>query len=257
MPIDVLPRAARFCFALALVVLAGSAAAADRSAQRDQFRTAYAASARASPLEWKKLAAGLEDYPLYPYLEAAALRKNIAKAERADIERFLARWPDSLSAREVRESYLRELARRGDWKSFRAFWKESRDRDLRCSDLRARAAGGEKLDFTRDIEPLWATPRATPATCDVVFANARADGSLTDARVWDRVLESAAAGNPDTAAAVAALLNGEDRVAAERIIATTRNPATELAKAEKWTDSPRNRDAVAYGIARYARRDSA
>jgi soluble lytic murein transglycosylase len=258
MSIDVLPRGSRFVFSLVLAAfLAWPAAAADRAAQRDQFRAAYAAATRASPVEWKKLAAGLEDYPLYPYLEAAVLRKNIAKAERADIERFLARWPDSLPARDVRESYLRELARRGDWKSFRAFWKESRDRDLRCNELRARIAGGDKLDFVRDIEPLWATPRATPPACDAVFASARADGSLTDARVWDRVLDAASAGNADTAAAVAALLNGEERTAADRIVATVRNPATELAKAEKWSDVPHNRDAVAYGIARYARKDSA
>jgi len=258
MSIDVLPRGSRFVFPLVLAAfLAWPAAAADRAAQRGQFRAAYAAASRPSPVEWKKLAAGLEDYPLYPYLEATVLRKNIAKADRADIERFLARWPDSLPARDVRESYLRELARRGDWKSFRTFWKESRDRDLRCNELRARIAGGEKLDFARDIEPLWATPRATPQACDIVFASARADGSLTDARVWERVLDAAAAGNPDTAAAVAALLNGEERVAADRIVATVRNPAAELPKAEKWPDVPRNRDAVAYGLARYARKDSA
>ena len=258
MSIDVVPRGSRFVFSFVLAAfLASPAVAADRAAQREQFRAAYAAASRPSPVEWKKLAGGLEEYPLYPYLEATVLRKNIGKASRSDIEHFLERWPDTLPARDVREAYLRELARRGDWTSFRTFWKESRDRDLRCNELRARMAGGGKLDFARDVEPLWSTPRATPPACDAVFASARADGSLTDARVWDRVLDTAAAGNPDTAAAVAVLLNGDERTAAERIIAAVRNPATELAKADQWPDQPRNRDAVAYGIARYARRDSA
>ena len=88
MPIDVLPRGPRrpARLVLAVVILAGlvirPAAAQDRSTQRDQFRSAYAAAQRTPPGEWKKLAGGLDDYPLYPYLEATVLRRTIAKASR-------------------------------------------------------------------------------------------------------------------------------------------------------------------------------
>ncbi|HJT96762.1 MAG TPA: transglycosylase SLT domain-containing protein, partial [Rhodanobacteraceae bacterium] len=257
MPIDVLPRGARRLFAaLVAVLLAPPTLAQDRSTQREQFRTAYAAASRTPPGEWKKSAVGLEDYPLYPYLEATALRRSIAKASRADIERFLARWPGSLPESDVREAYLRELARRGDWSTFRAFWKSARDRDLQCDELRARIAAGEKLDFEKDLEALWSNPRELPDACDPVFVLARSEGTLTDARVWDRLQDAAAAGNPDSAAAAAALFGGEDRAAADRIVDAVRNPATTLAKADQWPDGPRARDAIAYGLARYARRDS-
>ena len=244
------------------VALAGFVAmptqAQDRATQRDQFRAAYAAASRTPPVDWKKLAVGLDaDYPLYPYLEAATLRRNAARAARADIERFLARWPDSLPASDVRDAYLRELARRGDWTSFRQFWKGSRDRDLQCNALRARVAAGEKLDFAQDIEPLWTNARAAPPACDAVFTDARNSGMLTDARVWDRVLAASGAGNADTAAEAAAMLTGSDRAAADRIVAAVRTSAATLAKAEQWPDEPRARDAIAYGLARHARRDSA
>ncbi len=151
MSIDVLPRGARPLFAfLALAAVALPATAMDRSTQREEFRAAYAAASRTPPGEWRKLANGLEDYPLYPYLEATALRRAIGKASRADVERFLARWPDSLAESDVRESWLRELARRNDWHTFRAFWKGSRDRDLQCDDLIARRSAGEKIDFAQD-----------------------------------------------------------------------------------------------------------
>ncbi|HJT97592.1 MAG TPA: transglycosylase SLT domain-containing protein [Rhodanobacteraceae bacterium] len=237
--------------------LALPAAAENRDAQRDQFRSAYAAATRTPPGDWKKLAVGLADYPLYPYLEAASLRRNIAKTPRADIERFLARWPDTLPASDLRDAYLRELARRGEWSAFRALWKGSRDRELQCDELRARIAGGEKLDFAADVEPLWSNPRAAPAACDPVFTIARTNGTLTDALVWDRLLSAAGLGNADTAADAAAMLDGADRAAADRIVAAVRDPASTLAKAEQWSDGPRTRDAISYGLARYARRDSA
>jgi soluble lytic murein transglycosylase len=263
MPIDVLPRGPRrpARLVLAAIVLAGlavlPAAAQDRSTQREQFRSAYAAAQRTPPGEWKKLATGLDDYPLYPYLEAAVLRRSIAKASRADVERFLKRWPDSLPESDVRDAYLRELARRGEWSTFRTFWKSSRDRDLQCDALAARIAAGEKLDYANDIAPLWTNPRTLPGACDGVLANARANGLVTDALVWTRLLDAAGAGNEDSASSAAAMLAGADKEAAERIIAAVRNPAVTLAKAEQWPDTPRNRDAIAYGLARYARRDSA
>jgi peptidoglycan lytic transglycosylase len=252
-----LPRGARHLFTALLAAALLPAVAQDRSAQRDEFRAAYAAASRTPPGEWKKLATNLEDYPLFPYLEAIVLRHAIGKAPRADVERFLARWPDTLPASDVRESYLRELARRGDWAGFRAFWNGSRDRDLQCDDLRARLAAGEKLEFDRDFEPIWSNPRTIPDACDPVVAALRDAHVLTDTRVWDRLLDAAADGRSDSAAQAAALFDGGDREAADRIVAAVRNPAGTLAKADQWPDQPRTRDAIAYGLARYARRDSA
>ena len=80
---------------------------------------------------------------------------------------------------------------------------------------------------------------------------------MTDARVWDRLLDAAAAGNTESATAAALLLSGSDREAADRIVLAVRDPATTLAKADQWPDQARTRDAIAYGVARYARRDSA
>ena len=253
----VMPRGARCLFAaLIFGLVALPLCAQDRSTQREQFRAAYAAASRTPPGEWKKLAAGLDEYPLYPYLEAAILRRGIAKASRADVEHFLARWPGTLPESDVREAYLRDLARRGDWTTFRAFWKDSRDRDLQCDNLQARVAGGAKLDFATDIDPLWTNPRTLPAACSFVLATARSNGTLTDERVWKRLLDAAGAGNEDSAAAAAAMLTGSDREAADRIIAAVSSPAATLAKAEQWAEQPRARHAIAYGLARYARRDS-
>jgi soluble lytic murein transglycosylase len=252
-------RHGRPLFLLALLFLAPSLAiAADRATERERFRAAFAAASRPPEGAWKKLAAGLDPhYPLTPYIEFTALRLRIAKLDRGEVDRFLARWPDSLPANELRDAYLRELARRGDWSSFRALYKKSNDRDLQCSDLQSHLAAGAKLDYTRDLDALWQGARALPGSCDAVVQAARAGGALTDAQVWERLERTAATGNVEATADLAGLLAGTDRAAADRIVAALRDPTATFAKAKTWADGPRTRDALAYGLTRHARRNSA
>lgn len=255
-------RPLRTAFALLFGTLLAAAplAAADRAAQREQFRAGLAAAAKPPEGAWKRFAASLEEsrYPLAPYVELAALRPRIARVERTEVERFLKRWPDTLPAADLRDAYLRELARRGDWTTFRALWSGSPDRDLVCNELQARLAAGTRLDYARDLDTLWQGSRTLPSACDGVVRAARTQGLLTDARLWERIERSAEAGNAAAAGAAAALLDdAAARAAADRIVAAVRDPAATLAKAKTWPDAPRTRDAVAYGLARYARRNSA
>ncbi|MCK9539480.1 transglycosylase SLT domain-containing protein [Dokdonella sp.] len=245
--------------ALLLALLALPASAADRADLRVQFREALAQARRPPEGAWKRLAASLEEagYPLVPYIELAALREHPTRLERREVERFLARWPDTLAARDLREAWLRELARREDWTTFRAFWQPTADRTLQCDELRARLAGGGKLDYAADIEPLWQGASPLPAPCDPVLRAARGAGLLDDARIEARIARAAEAGRAGTAADAARLLDGSRRSDAERIVAALRDPANTLDKARKWPDDDAHREAVAWAIARYARRNSA
>jgi soluble lytic murein transglycosylase len=245
-----------------LVLAAGCAAvpaaAADRASQRAQFRAALAAAKKPPEGAWRKLAAGLDAdrYPLYPYIELAALRPRIARLERAEVERFLERWRGTLPAQDLREAWLRELARRGDWKTYRATYAPSEDRDLQCNALLARLADGEKPDYATDVQPFWQGDRALPASCEAVLQALRVQHVVSDAQVWEHLERAADAGSADAADDAAALLTGSERVAADRIVAALREPAAILAKAKDWADDARTRDALSYALARHARRNS-
>ncbi|MEO6297605.1 MAG: transglycosylase SLT domain-containing protein [Dokdonella sp.] len=253
----------RLCWLAVLVVpcmafAAPPLAAADRATERAQFRAALAAASRPPEGAWKKIAAGMDaHYPLMPYVELAALRPRIANADRHDVEHFLSQWPGSLAANDLRNAYLRELARRSDWVAFRALYQKTSDRELQCDALQARLAEPAKLDFARDLDALWQGVRPLPGACDAVLGAARASAVLSDARVWERVERAAGDGNIEAAAQAATLLADTDRAAADRIIAALRDPAATFIKAKTWTDEPRARDALAYGLARQARRNSA
>ena len=242
-----------------LFAAAGCCAAADLDAQREAFRAALAAATQPPTDASRRWAAllQLDHYPLYPYVELAALRGTLKSRTRAEIDAFLDRFPDTLPASDLRKVWLRELARRGDWKTFTALYVASSDADLQCDALRARIDAGSKLDYARDLERLWTSPRELPAACDAILIQAQAQGALDAPHIWQRLDAGAEAGNVAIVTGAAALLRGSARSEAERIASALRDPAAALAKAKSWADSPRTRDAVAWGLARYARSNSA
>ncbi|HNR92515.1 MAG TPA: transglycosylase SLT domain-containing protein [Dokdonella sp.] len=244
-------------FVVALVAVVSPAQAADREQQRSQYRRALEAVARESGDAWKRHAIDLADYPLLPYVELGVLERGKTPPSTTAVEAFLARWPDSLVARNLREKTLRRLANAGDWATFRRLWQDSGSLELKCAWQRARIDAGEKPDYAQDIAALWMQPRATPALCEPLFAWARTSGGLTDAEVWARIEAAAAAANPETVAMIGTRLDAPGKAAADRVAATVRDPASVLANAAAWPDTPRNRDALSFGFMRLARRDSA
>ncbi|HET7593661.1 MAG TPA: lytic murein transglycosylase, partial [Rhodanobacteraceae bacterium] len=222
--------------------------------QRESFRAAYAAARTGAA--WRPLANGLESYPLYPYLEAAALQHDIKNATRAEIDAYLQRYAGLIPAGDLREAELRWLAKQKDWTGFQHFYRPGLGDTLTCDALQARLAQGEPLDFERDLAELW-QQTSLPSACQPVLDAAFVQGLLTPQRVWDRIERAADAGRSSTISQSAAWLTGDDARAANRIADAVASPADFLKKADTLADTPRNREAVSRALTRFARRHSA
>lgn len=221
--------------------------------QRDAFRVAYAAVQDGQ--DWRTLAKGLENYPLYPYLEAAALQRDIKTASATDVDAYLARYANLIPAEDLRKAELRWLASQKDWTGFRHFYQTGLGDALTCDDLQARLAQGQKLDFNRDLAALW-QQSSLPADCTPVLTAAFAQGLLTPQRTWERIERAADAGRAATVEQSSAWLNGDAATAALRIADALTNPANLLKKAHAFPDTQYNREAIARALIRLARRDS-
>jgi soluble lytic murein transglycosylase len=257
MSLHVTPRRlARTFLALAgSLLLAGLAHGAEPTdAQRAAFKQAYAA-ARQGGDGWRALAGNLADYPLYPYLEAAALTHDLRQLDRAPVDAYLKRYPDLIPAADLRRDYLLELMRRKDWTTFQSLYQPGLGDALACGALQARLAQGARLDFERDLAALWGKP-SLPNACDPVIAAAHDQGLLTPARLWERIDRAADANQQGTIAALAAWLPGEEAQAGQRIALALRDPGGAVAKAGTWPDTPRNRQAAMLALERLARRQS-
>jgi soluble lytic murein transglycosylase len=222
--------------------------------QRDAFRAAYKAAQ--TGLDWRTLAQGLQDYPLYPYLEAAALQHGIKTATPAQVDAYLQRYDGMIPADDLRKAELGWLAKQKDWTGFRHFYRPGLGDTLTCDALQADLAQGKPLDFDRDLATLW-QETSLPSACTPVLSAAAARGLLTSQRVWDRIERAADAGKASTIEQSAQWLSGADAGEAQRIADALRSPSSLLKKAATFADTPRNREAVSRALVRLARRDSA
>lgn len=259
-----LPRSAPglgFRIAVTAAALLGTAtllfaqsAAPNLAQQRDAFRTAYKAAQDGQ--DWRTPAQGLQDYPLYPYLEAAALQHDIKTATPAQIDAYLQRYDGMIPADDLRKAELDWLAKQDDWTGFQHFYRPGLGDTLTCDALQAALAQGKPLDFERDLATLW-QQTSLPSTCAPVLTAAAAQGLLTPQRVWDRIERAADAGKAATVEQSAQWLSGTDATEAQRIAEALSSPSTLLKKAATFADTPRNREAVSRALVRMARRDSA
>ncbi len=198
--------------------------------------------------------------PLLPWIESAALRRDLAQIDPAAVRDFLARYPNQVAARQLREAWLTELDRRKDWKNFRAFYTGGGRATLRCADLVARMDAGEadakdkSATWTSDALALWQAGDALGADCDTAFARLDARGQLTPELRWKRI--DAAAGDAATGVmrdAAHGLPIGES-ILAKSYAAFVESPGD---AAMSWPRTDRSRHVVAIGLARLARRDPA
>ena len=244
-----LPLAAGWLLAAA-TVHAGEPDASQRAA----FKQAYAAAQQGGD-GWRSMASGLRDYPLYPYLPAAALEHDIQQTDLATVQAYLRQYPDWIPAADLRRSFLLELARRQDWNDFLALYQPGLGDALSCDALQAQLANGGVLDFDKDLAALWMKPNL-PGACDPVLKAAHDQGLLTTARLWTRIDRAADAGQAGTIASLANWLPADDSAAAQRLALALRDPASAAAAAASWPDTSRNTQAVTLALSRLARRQS-
>lgn len=234
---------------LLLAPLLAIAQPAKLSQQREAFRAAHAAAVDGR--DWRPLANGLESYPLYPYLEAAALEHDLAHADRAQIAAYLARYPELIPAQDLRRDELSSLAKQQDWTGFLSFYQPGLGDALTCDALQAKLAQGGKLDFQRDLAALW-DKTSLPDECGSVLDAANAQGLLTAQRVWGRIDRAAEANAPSTIEQSAAWLASADAAIAMRLAGALRTPATFLKSADTLPDTPRTRQALTLALTHYA-----
>jgi len=239
--------------ACAWLAATGVQAGEPTPAQRAAFKQAYAATQQGGD-GWRALAAGLHDYPLYPYLQAAALEHDIRQVDRATVAAYLKQYPDWLPAADLRRSFLGELARRQDWSGFLAMYQPGLGDALSCNALQAQLAQGGTLEFERDLASLWAKPNL-PNACDPVLDVAQRQGLLTTSRLWSRIERAADAGQAGTVASLADWLPTAEQAGAQRLALALRDPAGALAKALHWADASHARQAATLALTQLARRD--
>lgn len=226
-------------------VLISTAQAADDPYKetREAFLRAYArvdqGTAEADQVDSERL----RDYPLYPYLQAARIRRALltttdtpgsvaASSGVADslgsvdqrAATFLAYYAREPVARDVRRAWLASLAERQQWPVFLDQYREEATNDaLRCQRLVARI-GLERTDgLAADIAKHWLTPQSLPE-CERPFAWLREHNALTPALIEQRARLALENGNTAFARQIIAELPSQQAAPLTQWAALLDNP---------------------------------
>lgn len=196
--------------------------------------------------------ARIADHPLLGWVEATAMRRQMPHATAREVRAVLRRHDGQPAADWLRDAWLMELAKRGDWSNFRADYRPSTSNEFRCADLAARlATGAADAAWIADSQALWLTGTTLPATCDAPFRTLQSMGKLDAGLRWQRIELAAAQGQTGLMRFLAPGLPAAEAALAKDYADFIDAPH---ARAAGWPKTPRSRDVAAEGLARLARR---
>lgn len=227
--------------------------AADLDARRAGFERALAVAEKRPLAEFAAAARPYADHPLAPYLDYAALRRQLDHVDAASIAAFVERHADVPIAATLRTEALRALAKRQDWAGFRQLHTGSNDPALRCADLLSRQGSPPAADWLDAGLALWLNGGSQPAQCDAVFDALRRAGRLTPERHLERVELAAAEHNLGLVRYLARALPTQQAVLAQSYATYLQAPTQGPTAA--WPVDARSRRIASLGIARMARSD--
>ena len=157
----------------------------------------------------------LRNYVLYPYLQAIRLERALATAVGpwgpldARARQLIEAAPGEPLAQEVREAWLRSLARREQWQGFVDQYRPAQaDQALRCAWLGARHALGEERSLFDAARDVWLTGHRLPPACEPVFQWLASSGHLGPDLIERRVRLLLENGEAGFARAIASRLPG-------------------------------------------------
>ncbi|MGB7904696.1 MAG: hypothetical protein WCF43_08390, partial [Steroidobacteraceae bacterium] len=214
----------------------------------------------------------LQRYPLYPYLQAARLNRQLALLPPIaaqpgsdarlpldeEIAAFLSQQGERPMTRTLRSAWLAHLAARQAWSTYVGQYREDRDTQstLRCHWLAARIALGQTDGLADELTDTWLTAGSLPDACEPAFAWWRTRGGPGDVLVERRARLALAAGEAGLARFLARSLPAGRAAPLLQWAALIEQPGREIAALIAQPAKPVEPQALEAGWSRYARADA-
>jgi soluble lytic murein transglycosylase len=155
--------------------------------QRERFVAAENSLRRHQFERYQQLAAGLTEYPLYPYLRYQELKQRLSRVSDSELDAFFDSYADLPVADSLRRKLLSISARQGRWQRFLRYYQSPQNTRLQCQYRNAQIHTGQAEAAYPGIEKLWLVGHSQPRGCDRVFKHWQAAGKRTLAMVWQRL----------------------------------------------------------------------
>ncbi len=173
-------------------------------AARQNFLLAEQYAEQNRDAEFAQAAAGLKDYPLYPYLQYQWLKKHLD--DTAGVQTFLQDYPNSRYSQLLRQKWLADLAKREQWLDFLRYYRSSRDQDLQCYAALAQYRAGLIETALQNALQFWLSGKTLPPECDPLLTLLQQSSGFSPEWVWKRFQTALQINNPQLAKTLTPLL---------------------------------------------------
>lgn len=222
-------------------------------------RSAFVKAERSPPKSrdaLNHLRATLGDYPLFPYIELARLRADLARVAVPEIEAFLQRHDGEPVTFLLLRRWLRQLASRRQWGKFVEWYRQGNSVDLQCHHARALLELGDEPGALDAAEKLWMSGTSRPKACDPVFEVWLKSNRFASSLAWERIGLAMARGNTRLARYLERFLEPADRPLARAWRKIHAHPQR-VHKLDLDGDASRVDTVLAHGLERLARSNPA
>ncbi|MEO6066124.1 MAG: hypothetical protein ABIP49_10145, partial [Lysobacterales bacterium] len=235
----------------------GTLHAESTAAQRQLFADLERA-ARADPEGgWRLRAEPLRDYPLWPYVEYAAISARPRTVPAQQVDAFLKLRSDSPLAMRLRRTMLDTWASQQRWQDVASLDHPDLGERGDCHVYAAAIARNEVSDaLATRMLATWSEPHLLVPACDPMQRFLDRERRITPELVDARLAASIDAGISGVVQQMSARVAPPRSQELARLARAMQNPTSELANAATWPDTAANRLAASYGIAALAKRDS-
>jgi len=136
---------------------------------------------------YHELAKQLRDYPLYPYLKYAEIKRSLGGSNDKDVQRFLEDYSNTPLAPRLQYLWLKSLAHKRQWRTLIQNFYYTNDTGLQCDYAHALIAKRQPERAFGVLESLWLTGHALPDNCDYPVEKWFAAGGLSQDLAWERI----------------------------------------------------------------------
>lgn len=203
----------------------------------------------------------LRTYPLYPYLQAARIRRALTDATGAPAsvdqraETFITYYEREPVGRDLRRVWLASLAQRQQWDTFLSHYRDGvADDSLRCQSFTARIQLDRTADLAPDVAKQWLTAKSLP-DCERAFDWLRSQNALTPALIEQRAKLALGENNVSFARQIVAMLPPERTAPLLLWAALLENPQRQIDALMAEPDKFVEPDALLAGWSRLTRQN--
>jgi soluble lytic murein transglycosylase len=204
--------------------------------------------------------AALKAYPIYDYLVAARLRRDLTWTPNDDldptIDAFLRAHEGQPVARGLRRQWLTSLAERRRWDWFLPRSADLSDPVLICDRLQGRLATGDTEKLGTEALARWNLVQRPPEECATVFAWLHAQGLVTPAMQEARARAALAADNPSLAREFIAEVAAERSAPLRQWLQLLESPRPTLTALAETPEASVEPEALLAGFTRLANTDA-